>query len=124
MLALIVDDSRTTRRIIAGIFHELGFETLEAGDGRQALEALRTSATPRCMVVDWNMPDVDGLTFVEKVRADPAYGDVPIIMVTTESEKAQVVRALSMGANEYLMKPFTREMVIEKLALVGIGEGV
>lgn len=118
-LALVIDDSGTTRKIIAGILREIGFEVAEAANGREGLERLRELAKPALVVVDWNMPELDGLGFVEAVRADHAYDDVPLMMVTTEAEKKNVVRALTAGANEYMMKPFTREMLVEKLALIG-----
>ncbi len=72
------------------------------------------------MLVDWNMPEMDGLQFVRAVRAERAYDGVPVIMVTSESGPEQVVRALTAGADEYAMKPFTAAVILEKLALLGL----
>jgi two-component system, chemotaxis family, chemotaxis protein CheY len=117
--ALIVEDSSTTRRIIAAILRDLAFEVIEAGDGKEALARLGEGEAPALIVVDWNMPELDGLGVVRAVRADRVYDGVRIVMVTTEVEKGRVVTALEAGADEYLMKPFTREMLAEKLALIG-----
>ena len=121
MNALIVDDSGTTRRIIAGFLVEAGFQVDEAADGSQGLEKLRHLGTPDLVVVDWNMPELDGLGFVKAVRAEARWKDVRLLMATTEAEKHKIILALEAGANEYVMKPFTREMFLEKLALLGIG---
>jgi two-component system chemotaxis response regulator CheY len=119
--ALVIEDSGTTRRIIAGILREIGFDVGEAANGREGLERLREMEKPDLVVVDWNMPELDGLGFIQAVRSDHGYDDVRLMMVTTEAEKKQVVTALTAGANEYVMKPFTREMLVEKLALIGFG---
>src|SRR5690606_11159075 len=115
MKALVIDDSRAMRRIVAGQLQTLGFETVEAGDGRQALEAM---AAPDggfdLACVDWNMPVMDGLTFVQRVRANRDWRRVTLMMVTTESEHGQVVRALAAGAHEYLIKPFTPDALVAK----------
>ena len=123
MRAIVVDDSSTTRRLIAGMLRELGFDVVEAENGREALDALRAHDQPDLMVLDWNMPVVDGLECVVEVRRDRRYDPVRILMVTTETDLGQVTRAISAGANEYLMKPFSRAMVEEKLALLGLAHG-
>lgn len=117
--ALVIDDSPTTRRIIGGILAELGFDVIEAGDGRIALARLDEHAV--LAMVDWNMPELDGLGFVKAVRAERRFDGVRLVMVTTEIDKAHVVDALAAGADEYVMKPFTREALVEKLALIGVG---
>jgi two-component system chemotaxis response regulator CheY len=117
--ALVVEDSGTTRRIIASFLNELGFDVSEAANGREALERLRDRELPHVAIVDWNMPELDGLGFVEAVRADHRYDEVRIMMVTTMAQKKQIVQAINAGANEYVMKPFTREMLVEKLAVIG-----
>lgn len=117
--ALVIDDSPTTRRIIGGILAELGFDVIEAGDGRIALARLDEHAA--LAMVDWNMPELDGLGFVKAVRAERRFDGVRLVMVTTEIDKAHVVDALAAGADEYVMKPFTREALVEKLALIGVG---
>lgn len=120
MDALVIDDSSTTRRIIAGFLGELGFSVLEAPDGRSGLERLMTMAAPRIVVLDWNMPTMDGLAFLRALRANKRYDQLPVVMVTTEVEKGRIREALAQGANEYVMKPFTREVLQEKLALLGV----
>jgi two-component system chemotaxis response regulator CheY len=118
--ALVVDDSRATRMILSRTLGEMGFEVVQASNGREALEKLGQGPPVRFALVDWNMPEVTGLEFVEQVRARPAFCDVRLIMVTTETEIEQMTRALEAGADEYIMKPFTREAVEDKLRLVGV----
>jgi len=121
MKALVIDDSRAMRRIVAGQLQTLGFETVEAGDGRQALEAMAAADGGFDLAcVDWNMPVMDGLTFVQRVRANRDWRRVTLMMVTTESEHGQVVRALAAGAHEYLIKPFTPDALVAKLQLLGL----
>lgn len=121
MRALVVDDSRTTRRILAGILREVGFdEVAEAGDGVDGLEKIRSMERPDLVLVDWNMPEMNGIQFVRYVRTRAEFSAVPIMMVTTETEFDHVSMALEAGANEYVMKPFTKEIIAEKLSLLGI----
>ncbi|MGE0679664.1 MAG: response regulator [Candidatus Binatia bacterium] len=120
MRALVIDDSRAMRAILRKILKELGFEVTEAGHGREGLERLQQYGKPRLALVDWNMPEMNGLEFVQAVRADHAYDDMWLMMVTTESEMGAMVTALEAGANEYVMKPFTKDVILEKLALMGI----
>lgn len=118
--ALVIDDSRTMRRIVCRTLQGLGIETVEAEDGQQALDLLAQGPVPDLACVDWNMPVMDGLTFVVRVRADPALRGMTLMMVTTESEHSQIVRALAAGAHEYLIKPFTTDAIREKLELLGL----
>ncbi len=120
MRALLIDDSRAIRAIIGRTLRELGFEVAEAAHGREGLEKLRDPVRPDVVLVDWNMPEMNGLEFVRAVRADHAYDAVRVVVVTTETEMANVSRALEAGANEYVMKPFTREVLLEKLELAGV----
>jgi two-component system chemotaxis response regulator CheY len=120
MRALILDDSRAMRMILRRIMHSAGFEVVEAADGRQGLDALSAGPLPDVALVDWNMPGIDGLAFVNAVRDNPAYRPMTLMMVTTESEHDQVVRALAAGAHEYLIKPFTADAVVDKLELLGL----
>ena len=120
MQALIIDDSRPIRRIESDILKELGFETADAANGKQALEMLQASPVPDVVLVDWNMPEMDGLEFIRSVRGNDRYSDMVVLMVTTETESDQMLRALSAGADEYLMKPFQTEGLIDKLRLVGV----
>jgi two-component system chemotaxis response regulator CheY len=125
MRALVIDDSRTMRVMLGRQLEKLGFEVLQAGDGQEALDVLETSREnpPVLATVDWNMPVMDGLTFVQTVRKDPALRDLTLMMVTTEAEQAQIVRALAAGAHEYLIKPFSHEAFAEKLAYLGLTPG-
>lgn len=121
MKALIVDDSKATRLILKKILKEVGFEEcVEAAHGREALERLATG-TPDLALVDWNMPEMDGYELLCAIRARRELDKMPIMMVTTETEVEQVTRALSAGANEYVMKPFSSDIIRDKLALLGIG---
>jgi two-component system chemotaxis response regulator CheY len=120
MLALVVDDSRAMRSILTRLLGGLGFDVAQAGDGAEALSVLNTGARPDVVLVDWNMPVMDGLTFIKNVRAREDLRDISLMMVTTESEQAQIVRALAAGAHEYVIKPFTDEVIAEKLAILGL----
>lgn len=120
MRALIVDDSRAIRGIIKKMLSEMGFEIVEAGHGIEALQRLKESAAVDVMLVDWNMPEMNGFDFLCYVRGHPDYRSVPLMMVTSETEIAQMTRALEAGANEYVMKPFTKEVIADKLALLGL----
>lgn len=121
MRALIVDDSRAMRRIVGRIVADAGFEVLEAGDGQQAMDVLEAAdELPVLACVDWNMPVMDGLEFITAVRRRPEWRSITLMMVTTESEQGQIVRALAAGAHEYLIKPFTGDALVEKLDLLGL----
>lgn len=122
MRALIVDDSRATRRLIGRILRELGLEVAEAANGREALARFAVTR-PDLALVDWHMPEMDGFEFVCAVRANPEWANVRVLMVTTETEMSQVARALDAGANEYIMKPFTQDMIREKLELLEVRLG-
>ncbi|MGQ0632588.1 MAG: response regulator [Sporichthyaceae bacterium] len=120
MLAMVIDDSRAMRSILRRIVTDLGFECIEAGDGQQALDAMTAGHAPDVCLVDWNMPVLDGLSFIQAVRGRPEWRDITLMMVTTEGEHAQIVRALAAGAHEYVIKPFTPDAIEEKLALLGL----
>src|SRR5262245_40984564 len=120
MRALVIDDSRTVRAIIGKILAEVGLEVVEAANGREGLEQLRRAQDVELILVDWNMPEMNGLEVIQAVRAQRVYDPVRIMMVTTETEQEQVIRALDAGANEYLMKPFTREILVAKLSLLDV----
>jgi two-component system chemotaxis response regulator CheY len=123
MHALIIDDSRAMRSILRRIVTDLGFETLEAGHGQEALDHLEAGRVPELCLIDWNMPVMDGYTFVTRVRENPEWRDITLMMVTTESEHGQIVRALAAGAHEYVIKPFTPDAIVDKLELLGLAEG-
>lgn len=120
MRALVVDDSRAMRSIIRRHLGELGIGVDEAGSGAEALFALNQIQMPDVVLLDWNMPDMNGLECLRRLRADAGTENLPVMMVTTESEMAQVALALEAGANEYLMKPFDRQALLEKLLLLGL----
>jgi two-component system chemotaxis response regulator CheY len=120
MQALVVDDSRAMRAILTRLLDGLGFDVAQAGDGQEALEVLGGGVRPDVILVDWNMPVMDGLTFIKQCRSHDEYRDIVLMMVTTESEQAQIVRALAAGAHEYVIKPFTEDVIAEKLALLGL----
>ena len=120
MRALVIDDSRTVRIIIGQILREVGLEVLEASDGLEALEQLKQNPDVKLMLVDWNMPQMNGYDLVRAVRAQRDYDAVRILMVTSEAQSEQVSRALSAGANEYLMKPFNKEVLVAKLNLLDV----
>jgi two-component system chemotaxis response regulator CheY len=119
--ALVVDDSRAVRMILGKTLKELGFEVREAANGREALEVIEVEKTAVTLVLaDWNMPEVNGLELLKRLRQNPELSRLVVIMVTTETELDQMAAALEAGANEYVMKPFTKEILVEKLQLVGI----
>jgi two-component system chemotaxis response regulator CheY len=120
MDALVVDDSRVMRLIVRRVLVDLGFEVSEAGDGVEALERLQADGMPDVVLIDWNMPRMNGLELVRAIRSDRCYDEMRLVMVTTEGEASQMGLALSEGADEYVMKPFTPEVLIDKLALVGL----
>lgn len=122
MRALVIDDSRAIRMIIGRALKANGFDVVEACHGREALDCLKREDTFDLAMVDWNMPEMNGYEFVQAARADPSYNDLCIVMVTTEAEMSQVVKALEIGANEYIIKPFSREAIEEKLQILGLIE--
>ena len=120
MHALIVDDSTTIRMILKAHLKKLGFEVTEAINGRDALDRLTEAGRFDLVMVDWNMPEMDGISFIKAVRAQASYAGLPMMMVTTNTERDQVAIALDAGADEYIMKPFTGDMIREKLELLGL----
>jgi two-component system chemotaxis response regulator CheY len=120
MRALIVDDSRAMRTILKGILKGLGFETFEAGHGKEALARLTEVGVPDLALVDWNMPEMNGLEFVQAVRSEAGNAEMRLLMITTETDMGRVTAALEAGANDYLMKPFTKESMLDKLAILGL----
>lgn len=120
MQALVIDDSRTVRAIIGKTLREAGLEVLEAEHGQAGLDRLREFPGITIVLVDWNMPVMNGLEFIQAIRSDRANDGIRIMMVTTETEQEQVQKALAAGANEYLMKPFTPEILLAKLSLMDV----
>ncbi|KKL90408.1 hypothetical protein LCGC14_1905010 [marine sediment metagenome] len=112
---LIVDDFSTMRRIIRNILKQLGFENVEeAENGADAYEKLDGDKYD-FVITDWNMPVMDGIGLLKKIRTDPAMKTLPVLMVTAEAEKDKVVAAIQAGVNNYIVKPFTAEVLQEKM---------
>ena len=122
MRALVIDDSRAMRIIIKQILCELGVDVIEAKDGLEALEQIKNNPDIELLLVDWNMPEMNGFDFIRAVRSDRAYDGMRILMVTSEAQGEQVTRALNAGADEYLMKPFTKDVLVAKLNLLDVLE--
>ncbi len=120
MRALVIDDSKAMRSILGRMLRGMGFEVFEAANGCEGLQRLQENGKIDLALVDWNMPEMNGLEFIRTVRAEQSYDGVLLMMVTTETEMENVVRALAAGANEYVMKPFTQEIIVEKLQIFGM----
>jgi two-component system, chemotaxis family, chemotaxis protein CheY len=121
MRALVVDDSRAIRRIIGEMLRKLGYEVHEAAHGIEALARLEEIEMPDVLLVDWNMPEMNGIDLIRAVRSNPMYSNLPIMMVTTETEMERMAQAFIAGANEYVMKPFDQATIADKLQLLGVG---
>lgn len=124
MRALVIDDSRAIRRLIGNILREMDWDVTEAIHGLDALEKLDEFGCPDLILIDWNMPEMNGLEFIKAARAIPDYKDVLMMMVTTETEMERMAQAFIAGVNEYLMKPFDKCQLLEKLQLLGVETGV
>lgn len=120
MEALVIDDSRAMRKILSRILTDIGFSVSEAANGSEGLEKLEDGARPQLALVDWNMPVMNGYEFVRAVRSREKYGSLRLMMVTTETGANEMTKALEAGADEYVMKPFTKDVIIDKLQLLGI----
>lgn len=119
--ALVIDDSRAMRLILGDLLQQLGYQTSEAGDGQQAISLLEEDGTiPTLALVDWNMPVMNGLEFIRAIRQKHCYTAMKLLVVTSEAEVGQMVEALSAGADEYLMKPFSSEALACKLEMMGL----
>jgi len=116
---LIVDDSRVIRGIARGILQGLGFETDEAEDGKQALAAC-VKRMPDAVLLDWNMPVMNGIEFLRQLRAMPGGKEPKVFFCTTENDMNHITQALETGADEFIMKPFDAEILSSKLALQGL----
>jgi len=118
---LVVDDSKTIRMVLRKILRELGYDVCEAGDGQEALKVMEAEkGAVKAVLTDWNMPVMNGLELLKHLRQDPDLASLVIIMITTETEAENMMAALEAGANEYVMKPFTKDILKEKLDMVGI----
>jgi two-component system chemotaxis response regulator CheY len=118
---LVVDDSRSMRAILARTLKEIGLEVLEAENGREALGVLEANKTQVPLILlDWDMPEMNGLDTLKRLRQNPEFASMVVVMVTAQAEMDHIVEALEAGANEYVMKPFTKEILLGKLELTGI----
>ncbi len=116
MKILVVDDSSTMRRIIVNTLHKLGYkDVIEAEHGLDALAKLKENPDVQLILTDWNMPEMDGLTFVLTLRKSKTFNKIPIIMITTMGAKEDIVKALKAGVNNYIVKPFTPQILKEKI---------
>jgi len=116
---LVVDDSRLVRRVARRILEANGFDVTEAADGQQALDACRAKL-PDCVLLDWNMPVMDGLTFLQTLRSEFGPDNPLVVFCTTENDMAHIEIAMANGAQEYIMKPFDEDILTGKLAQVGL----
>ncbi len=115
---LVVDDFSTMRRIVRNLLKELGYSNVdEAEDGAMGLSKLK-NGDYEFVVSDWNMPNMDGLTMLQQMRADPKLAKIPVLMVTAEAKKENIIAAAQAGANGYVVKPFTAATLDEKLAKI------
>ena len=122
--AIVVDDSRAMRAILRRALEEQGFQVFDAGHGKEALEQLARIRVPDLALIDWNMPQMNGIELIAKLRRDRAYDAMRLVMVTSETEPAQIERALAEGANAYIMKPFSSDVLQEKLVRLGFAGGL
>ncbi|TLS67993.1 response regulator [Mariprofundus erugo] len=121
MKALIVDDAKVVRVALGRIMNQLGYETVTAENGLEALEQMEAHPDTDVVMLDWNMPVMNGYDFLVAMREDSRFGNSPkVIMVTTETGMGSMMKALAAGADEYIMKPFDREMVSGKLMMIGL----
>ena len=118
--ALIIDDSKPVRSILSRMLRNLDFEIAEAANGQEGLELLHELGQPDLATVNWQMPKLDGLQFIRAVRADARYRELPLLMISSESEPSLVATALAAGANEYIVKPCTQQALSEKLTRLGL----
>ena len=119
MRALVIDDASAMRKLLKMMLSEVGFAVTEAVDGQDGLERLAEMDCPELILVDWNMPRMNGLEFVQTMRRDSTYDSSRVMLVTSESQVDHVLAAIEAGANEYIMKPFTQESLREKLTILG-----
>ncbi|HBC06844.1 MAG: response regulator [Alphaproteobacteria bacterium] len=116
---LIVDDSKVIRMVARKILEELSFETIEAADGQEALDACKQKL-PDAVLLDWNMPVMSGIEFLRELRALPGGGGPIVVFCTTENDIQHIQEAIEAGANEYIMKPFDSEIIQAKFSQVGL----
>jgi two-component system chemotaxis response regulator CheY len=120
MQALILDDSRAMRQILKRIIAPLGFDVIESANGVEGLAKVKEFPGIELALVDWNMPEMNGIDFVRSIRCDLKNKKMKLVMITTESDPAKVARALMLGVDEFIIKPFAFEELLQKLQLIGV----
>jgi len=120
MKMLVIDDSKVMRTFLCALAHDFKIETVVAEDGMNGIEVLEKNPDVEAVLVDWDMPRMNGLEFVEAVRANPKNASLKLMMVTTQTAMEKVCGALSSGADDFLMKPVTKESLEEKLRVIGV----
>ncbi|MBN1602970.1 MAG: response regulator [Chitinispirillaceae bacterium] len=116
MNILTIDDSATVRELLKGAVEILGYDSLEAADGQEALKILHATKDSVCLILlDWNMPVMSGIEFLRVIKADPELLSIPVTMVTSENEKSKIIEAITGGAKNYIIKPFTQEEIMSKI---------
>jgi len=116
--AIVVDDSRAMRHMLRDALEQSGFEVIEAADGADALAKLTSAPPPELALVDWNMPELNGLSLIRFLRSNHKFDRMVIVMVTSETEASQIQRALAAGADEYIMKPLSADMLLDKIRML------
>ncbi|MFA5263372.1 MAG: response regulator [Opitutaceae bacterium] len=120
MRLLIADDSHTMRSILCTYARNLSMETAEAEDGYQALELLEKAGPFDAILIDWDMPRMDGFTLLQRIRSQPQYATMKVLMVTAQNTYDKIAQALAAGSDDYLMKPLDEQMLVEKLCVLGL----
>ena len=115
MKVLVVDDSAIMRKVITQILEMLGHEAVPAANGVDAFEQLKQHEDVRLILLDWNMPEMNGIEFLREIKARPVLSEIPVIMLTTESERRKMIEAIEAGAKHYLTKPFQPETLATKI---------
>lgn len=118
-ICLTVDDSKVIRKLVSAMLVQLGFEVKEAENGQEALE-ICNQIKPDCILLDWNMPVMDGLAFIKEFRKNPKNNEVKIIFCTSENDFSKIAEAMDAGSDEYIMKPFDIEVIRSKFIQTGI----
>jgi len=122
MKVLVVDDSAIMRKVITQILEMLGHDSVPASNGLDAFERLKEHEDVRLILLDWNMPEMNGIEFLRAIKDRPGLSEIPVIMLTTESERRKMIEAIEAGAKHYLTKPFQPETLATKI-LQCVGDG-